>query len=201
LIVVMWRHATFFFLSTEKNMSTLPPSLNLVIGCMFSGKSSHLMAEVKRFRAVGLKCAVINHVFDTRCKHNAIKTHNDVEAPARKYKTLQEFTDWEEFDVIAIDEGQFFDDIVEHTARYVNKGKKYVLVAGLSGDSSAEPFENMSKLISRAQNIVFNKALCVHCRKEATFSKRTVRSSGSTKIFIGGEESYEPVCFVHFTKD
>lgn len=177
-------------------MSNLKPSLNLVIGCMFSGKSSHLMTEVKRFRAVGIKCAVINHASDTRCKHNTLKTHNDVECPARKYNTLEEFKDWEQFDVIAIDEGQFFNNIVDYVAKYV--GKKYVLVAGLSGDSLAEPFENMSKLISRAQNIVFNKALCVHCREEATFSKRLNTKAG--KILVGGKNLYEPVCFVHFTE-
>ena len=155
------------------------------------------MSEVKRFRAVGIECAVINHVSDTRCKHNVLKTHNNISFPARKYGTLGEFEDWDKFAVIAIDEGQFFEDIVKHVTKYV-KGQKYVIVAGLSGDSTAEPFANMSKLIARAQNIVFNKALCVHCKGEATFSKRLVRAS--KKILVGGKDVYEPVCCVHFTE-
>lgn len=171
-------------------------SLDLIIGCMFSGKSSALVRKIRRLKSIKKKCAVINHQYDTRCAEQ-IKTHTNDYLDAIKMSTLEDFSNWEEYDVIAIDESQFFPDIVPNVKRYLEKGK-HVIAAGLSGDFNGKPFENISHLISIADNIHFTKALCIHCRDgtPAIFSKR--KSKSNERILSGAAELYEPVCRVHF---
>ena len=171
-------------------------SLELIIGCMFSGKSSTLLRKIRRLKSIKKKCAVINHDYDTRCEEQ-IKTHANDYIEAIKLGTLGSFTSWEEYDVIAIDESQFFPDIVKNIKKFLKQGKQ-VIVAGLSGDFNGKPFDNISQLISLADNIHFTKALCIHCRDgtPAIFSKR--KTKNNERIISGAAELYEPVCRVHF---
>ena len=163
---------------------------------MFSGKSSTLLRKIRRLKSIKKTCAVINHDYDTRCEEQ-IKTHANDYIEAIKLSTLGSFTSWEEYDVIAIDESQFFPDIVKNIKKFLKQGKQ-VIVAGLSGDFNGKPFDNISQLISLADNIHFTKALCIHCRDgtPAIFSKR--KTKNNERIISGAAELYEPVCRVHF---
>ena len=50
-------------------------------------------------------------------------------------------------DVVAVDEGQFYEDLVEFCERWANEGK-VVLVAALDGTYERKPFQNVSRLLS-----------------------------------------------------
>ena len=54
-----------------------------------------------------------------------------------------------------------------------------------------EPFDNVSKLISKADKIKLLKAYCYFCHKRAGFSLRTVRND--KEILIGAADMYRPV--------
>jgi thymidine kinase len=69
---------------------------------------------------------------------------------------------------------------------------KHVLVSALSGNFKMEPFENVSKLISKADKIKLKKAICFYCHEKAAFSLRTIPSD--EEVLIGAADKYRPTC-------
>ena len=60
-------------------------ALELIIGSMYSGKSTELMRRVKRVQSIGMNCLVINHTNDTRVDGDFIQTHDGVRrAPSQR---------------------------------------------------------------------------------------------------------------------
>uniref|UniRef100_A0A8D0SIK2 Thymidine kinase n=1 Tax=Sus scrofa TaxID=9823 RepID=A0A8D0SIK2_PIG len=106
--------------------------IQVILGPMFSGKSTELMRRVRRFQIAQYKCLVIKYAKDTRYSSN-FSTHdrNTMEAlPACVLRDVaQEALG---VSVIGIDEGQFFPDIVEFSETMANEGKT-VIVAALDG--------------------------------------------------------------------
>ncbi|XP_047614538.1 thymidine kinase, cytosolic isoform X2 [Phacochoerus africanus] len=106
--------------------------IQVILGPMFSGKSTELMRRVRRFQIAQYKCLVIKYAKDTRYSSN-FSTHdrNTMEAlPACLLRDVaQEALG---VSVIGIDEGQFFPDIVEFSETMANEGKT-VIVAALDG--------------------------------------------------------------------
>lgn len=111
---------------------------------------------------------------------------------AMKCNNLSEIRDiYKEYDAIAIDEGQFFSDIVEMAEIMANNGK-YVIVSGLDGTFERKPFGNILNLVAIAEKVTKLNSICAYCFKLAAFSHRTVKSKEVE--LIGGEDSYKPVC-------
>ena len=77
------------------------------------------------------------------------------------------------FDVVAVDEGQFFNDIVGVCERLANEGK-IVIVAALDGTFQRKPFGNILNLVPLAERLTKLSAVCVECGKEAAFTKRII---------------------------
>ena len=80
-----------------------------------------------------------------------------------------------EFDVVAIDEGQFFEEIAEVAERLANAGV-IVVVAALDGTFQRRPFGNILLLVPLAEQMTKLSAVCVECGKEAAFTKRIIES-------------------------
>ena len=83
------------------------------MGCMFSGKSTELIRRVHRFQSIGKRVCVINHTTDTRTD-DAVQTHYGEKVSALKYVHLMNFINVGHaltYDVICIDEAQFFGDL------------------------------------------------------------------------------------------
>jgi thymidine kinase len=95
------------------------------------------------------------------------------------------------YDVVAIDEGQFFPDIVEVSERLANEGV-VVVIAALDGTFQRKPFGHILSLVPMAEQVIKLSAVCIECGSEAAFTRRTVDSQEVE--LIGGEESYKPVC-------
>lgn len=95
------------------------------------------------------------------------------------------------YDVVAIDEGQFYSDIVEFCEELANSGV-IVMVAALDGTFQRKPFGNIINLLPVAEKVTKLTAVCVHCSNEAAFTQRVIESEEIE--LIGGEESYKPVC-------
>jgi thymidine kinase len=77
--------------------------------------------------------------------------------------------------VVAIDEGQFFLDIVEVSERLANEGV-VVVIAALDGTFQRKPFGNILSLVPLAEQVVKLSAVCIECGNEAAFTRRTVDS-------------------------
>lgn len=97
----------------------------------------------------------------------------------------------DEYDVIGIDEGQFFPDIVEFCETVANAGK-IVIVAALDGTFQRRPFGHVLELIPLAEDVVKLKAVCMSCQGDAAFSKRL--GSEMEVELIGGADKYVAVC-------
>jgi thymidine kinase len=88
--------------------------------------------------------------------------------------------------------------IVEYAHKLALDGK-IIIISGLSGTFKMEPFENMSKLISIADEVVFCRSVCVSCTDDASFTLRT--SNSEELVSIGGADTYKPVCRRCFVKE
>ncbi len=174
--------------------------IKLIIGPMFSGKSTMLTDTVRKFVYKGMKTVLVNFAADKRYdKEGKIVTHEQVKYNALSCYQLQDnFIELMKYDVIGIDEGQFFPDLVEVSETLCKNGK-IVVVSALSGNFKMEPFENVSKLISKADKIKLLKAYCYFCHKRAGFSLRTVRND--KEILIGASDMYRPVCKACYYKN
>lgn len=82
---------------------------------MFAGKSTELLKRLNKLEIAGKKVLKVKFIADTRYGMNGeIVTHSGIRNQAYACTLLSELGDyWMQFDVIGIDEGQFFPDIIE----------------------------------------------------------------------------------------
>ena len=167
--------------------------IKLIIGPMFSGKSTRLIETVRKYSFKNKKTILINFIGDNRyTSESQIVTHDQIKYDSIQCQYLNEkISMLENYDVIGIDEGQFFSDLIPICEQLCFKGK-IVVVAALSGDFLMKPFPNVAELISKADKIKLMKAYCFYCHKVAGFSLRIVDSQET--ILIGASEAYRPVC-------
>jgi len=167
--------------------------IELIIGPMFSGKSTRLIEVIRKYLYKDKKTIMIKYKEDKRYSEKSeVVTHDLAKYESIECKNLFEtFEKIKHYDVIGIDEGQFFPDLVEICQKLAFL-KKIVIVAALNGDFRMEPFPNISKLISKADKIKLLKAYCFHCHKDAYFSLRIVQNNDT--VLIGAGEAYKPTC-------
>ena len=124
-----------------------------------------------------------------------IRTHDEVyyrKCPVYSSGDLKSLMNiLQQYEVIGIDEGQFFPDLAEYCSSLAALGKT-VYVAGLSGDYKQEAFAPIAALLPKCSDIKFLKSVCHYCKNDASFTKRT--SSENDTIVIGAEDKYIPVC-------
>jgi len=177
----------------------LPASLELILGPMMSSKTTEVIRRLTIFHEMELKVLYVNSVLDTR-SDSAFSTHNatlgKVPFPCVKVGDLKGY-EISDYDVIALDEAQFFSELIETVLDWVENKRKIVIVAGLNGDFRREAFGQVGELVRYADSITKLFAYCVPCRKKgilrkAHFSKKI--KSDSKQIEIGGKETYSPTC-------
>ena len=111
---------------------------------------------------------------------------------AIKCLKLEDIKDiYKDYDAIAIDEGQFFTDILEMCEEMANNGK-HIIVAGLDGTFERKPFGKLINLVAVAEKVTKLTSICAYCYNLASFTQRTTKSKEVE--LIGGEETYRPVC-------
>ena len=167
--------------------------IEVICGCMFSGKTKEL---IKRIKASGLKghnIGVFKPSIDVRYHADKIVSHDTSSLEAKPIAQAKEMLDQiEGLELVAIDEAQFFgDDIVEVIKQLANEGKR-VIVAGLDLDYLQKPFGPMPVLISIANQVTTLHAVCERCGGEASFTYRKTQSD--QRILIGEKNEYEARC-------
>lgn len=111
--------------------------IELILGPMFSGKSTELLRRLRRHELASKKVVLVKHMADDRYSPDSkgVLTHDLIGKTASLVTSdltrdlLPQFGD---ADVIGIDEGQFFTDVPE-VAEALSARGKLVIVAGLSG--------------------------------------------------------------------
>ena len=165
--------------------------IELILGPMFSGKSTRLIETIRKYVYKAKKTIMIKFFADKRYSEKSeVVTHDKYDSIDCK-NLRDSFELLKKYDVIGIDEGQFFPDLVE-VCEELALLKKTIIIAALNGDFRMEPFPVISKIISKADKIKLLKAYCFHCHKDAKFSLRIVQSNET--VLIGAGEAYKPAC-------
>lgn len=178
-------------------------SLTIVLGPMFSGKSSYLLSSIRRFKEIDWSTYIITSNLDKRyTTESKIVNHNQeyavADASVKDLNIIRDKKEYLESKVIIIEEAQFFSDLVEFVIEAVEVYEKHVIIAGLDGDASRKPFGKILELIPYADSIVKLKALCKKCGdgNEALFTSKKTHDLAT--VDIGGSDKYEALCRKHY---
>jgi len=159
---------------------------------MRSGKTTELKRRIDRQTIAKRRCAVIKSNTDKRSVSKEIKIHNDDKFIANfvcdKLASLE--TKLDDYQIIGIDEGQFFDDLVKFCDKMANKGK-IIIVAALDGDSKRKPFFNVVSLVAKAKYVKKLLAVCQKCGKDSEY---TMKKGGNDKRIEINDTVYFSVC-------
>ncbi len=179
--------------------------LEVITGCMFSGKSTELLKRIRLHKLLGRNVLIVTNIRDTRYNRVNVETHyHDSELAsvsllyAAELLTMPELLD--SSSVICFDEAQFFNDIVPIVKELVEEYHKWVIVCGLDGSYERKPFK-LIDLIPFADEVTRLNALCLKCGDGtlAHFSKRIV--ANDEELLVGGGDMYMSVCRKHYLEN
>lgn len=177
-------------------MNPLPHTagwIEVVTGCMFSGKTEELIRRLIRARIARQDVMVFKPSVDTRYAKYDIVSHAGHRLPCTAVPKASDIARLRgEEQVIGIDEAQFFGpELVEIVDALANDGCR-VIVAGLDQDFLGRPFEPMPALLAIAEYITKNLAVCMVCGAPADKSQRLVNRED--QVVLGATETYEARC-------
>ena len=143
---------------------------------MFSGKSTELIRRLQRFKIARYNCLIIKYAKDNRyTKEESIATHDkqmlEAVSASKLYDLCSKYNIHDDYDVIGIDEGQFFPDIVEFAESMADAGKT-VVVAALDGTYQRKGFASILELVPLAEHVTKLTAVCMICFEEGSYTKR-----------------------------
>jgi thymidine kinase len=167
--------------------------IEVITGCMFSGKTEELIRRLRRAKIAKQKVVIFKPNIDTRYSTNSIVSHSDQSLPSILIKDIKEILDLvEDAQVIGIDEAQFFSgDLIDVCNKLADDGKR-VLVAGLDMDYRGVPFEPMPQILCVAEYITKSLAICVECGNPADRTQR--KTTSSERVVVGAADMYEARC-------
>ncbi len=179
-------------------------TLEVIIGPMFSGKTSELIRLVEREVYAKKKGAIFKIAFDKRYSARQVVTHNGlrynaytVSSSDEGVKKIEEVAEANGLDAIGVDEVNFFPKVVVDVLDRL-ADKRRVIACGLNLNFRAEPFPTTMELAARADRVRYLSAVCVVCGQEATRTQRLIAGKpaprDSPTIVVGGKEMYEPRC-------
>jgi thymidine kinase len=167
--------------------------IEVITGCMFSGKTEELIRRLRRARIAKQKVLIFKPKIDTRYSAEAIVSHSEQSLPSVLIENANDILKLsKDAQVIGIDEAQFFsNDLVEICNTLAYQGKR-VLVAGLDQDYRGIPFEPMPQLLAIAEYITKSLAICVVCGNPADKTQR--KTYAAERVVVGATDVYEARC-------
>jgi len=178
--------------------------ITALVGCMSSGKSGTLIVHLKKAAYVkNRRLMLFKHTKDSRSGDDTVvsrdgKSHKAI-AVNNAQEILDRASDLPEKSVVGIDEVQFFDDSLVHVVQALANRGIVVFFSGLDTDFRGEPFRLTAMLMSRADKVERQDAVCMVCGERATLSQRLIDGQpapyDSETIAVGGDEMYEARCY------
>lgn len=173
--------------------------LEVILGPMFSGKTSRLINLYKQYKYCNIPVIVVNHSDDKRYDQLLLSNHDNQKIECFQCEYISDMMTYykamieNKFTVILINEGQFFSDLYSCVNTLVNRYKNCVYVCGLDGDFQTNKFGQMLDLIPICDNVCKLHSICARCKvgKKAVF---THRKTGESAQKIIGVNTYEPLC-------
>lgn len=183
--------------------------IEVITGCMYSGKSEELIRRLRRCQIAGQRVLVLKSDLDWRYSTDSVATHIGVTLPAYAVRDADHVREHllqtsfrRSVEVIGLDEVQFMSpEIIPLLEEQANSGVR-VIVAGLDLDSAGRPFGPMAELIAVADQVDKLSAVCVAhdavrggpCGKPATRSYRIPDADTGVRVQVGSTGMYEARC-------
>ena len=188
--------------------------LEVITGCMFSGKTEELIRRLERVRIARKEIVLFKPTIDNRYSESAIVTHYGRQFAAHLLPPGEESLSMlerivsqgaiESATVVAFDEGNFFSSKLPKLCEELVVRGKRVIVAGLDLTFAGEPFGPMPALMALADEVDKLHAVCVKCGGEATRSQRLIDGKPAPAtddvIKVGGTEFYEARCLACYER-
>jgi thymidine kinase len=176
--------------------------LELIIGPMFSGKSTRLISKINNLKILNKKILILKPKIDDRYGNDsAIISHDKNKENCLLIDNL-DFDDnfISMYDVIAIDEAHFLKGLKKKIIHWVEKLDKEIILTGLDGDYKREPIGEILDLIPYADTYKKLKSLCTICKNgtKAIFTHRICNHILDNQILVGDNKMYESLCREHY---
>ena len=178
--------------------------VHVIAGCMFCGKTDEMLRLLRRFSIAGRQVVLVKPRLDTRTDEVTVVSRSGAEHRA---VTVDHSAEIEvavgQADIVAIEEGQFFDERLPEVVERLAQAGKQVVVTGLDRDFRGIPFGTMPRLLALADQVTKLTAICMVCGEPATRTQRLIDGepapADSPLIVIGGlgDETYEARCRLH----
>ena len=165
--------------------------IEVICGSMFSGKTEELIRRIKRAKIANQKIKVFKPIIDSRSK-NFIESHDESKLECIEVKSSNEILKKiDNCDVIAIDEAQFFDDLIVPVCNKIANNGIRVIIAGLDMDYLGNPFGPMPNLMAISEYVTKVHAVCKQSGNIANYSFR--KNNKKDIVVIGEKDKYEPL--------
>jgi thymidine kinase len=181
------------FLEKDKNASNRTGWIEVICGSMFSGKTEELIRRLNRARIAQQKVEIFKPAIDTRYDEEDVVSHDEKSVKSTPVENAEQILFYAEyFEVVGIDEAQFFgEELVPVCNQLANQGKR-VVVAGLDMDFTGKPFGPIPLLMATAEYVTKVHAICIKCGNLANYSHR--KSKDENLVLLGETDAYEPLC-------
>uniref|UniRef100_A0A6C0B6P5 thymidine kinase n=1 Tax=viral metagenome TaxID=1070528 RepID=A0A6C0B6P5_9ZZZZ len=194
--------ATNYHNMISENYGNEDGYLELILGPMFSGKTTRILEIYNHYSFIQKRVMVINYAEDKRYHETMLSTHDHKMIPCTLSVDLKlmwtnpnhkNYSEMHCADVILINEGQFFPELKSTVIDMVERCNKTVYICGLDGDFRRNKFGELLDLEPFCDNIIKLKSLCSTCRngKRALFSHRITDEVDQVSI---GSHNYVPLC-------
>ncbi len=207
--------------ATEQTELRVVSGLEVICGCMFSGKTARLIALLESAAASGRPALAVKHAIDDRYDAAHLATHDGRRFPAATARSAAEIlalTDprhaapapapesrpeargsavseprrTPDAGVIGIDEAHFFGSELTAACRMLTRRGFSVIAVGLHHDAWGRPFAPLPALMELADVVTLMQAPCSGCGEPAEYSQRM--TPVTDPLMVGGPEAYQPRC-------
>ena len=173
--------------------------IEVICGSMFSGKTEELIRRLNRAKIAKQKVEIFKPIIDKRYDEENVVSHNDTSIHSTPVQTAAQIILYaNDFDVVGIDEAQFFDDELTAICNLLANNGTRVIVAGLDMDYLGKPFGPIPSLLATAEYVTKVHAICMNCGNLAQYSHRII--ADDNLVVLGEKEAYEPLCRKCFLK-
>jgi thymidine kinase len=173
-----------------KSRAEHPGWIEVICGCMFSGKTEELIRRLNRAIIAKQKVEIFKPVIDKRYHDEKIVSHNENAIRSTPVNFANDILLLAgDCDVVGIDEAQFFDEAIVDTCNTLANQGKRIIVAGLDMDFEGKPFGPMPNLLAVAEFVTKVHAICAQTGELASFSFRLTEND--QQVMLGEKNEYE----------
>lgn len=185
--------------------------LHFFYSTMNAGKSTSLLQSNHNYLESGLDTMIFLPNETSKLSKGRIVSRIGLKAKAiianKDFNFIEYVKDKQtkQLSCILIDEAQFLTKSqVRQLGQVADKLNYPVMCYGIRTDFRGELFEGSSELLALADNLIELKTICSHCVRKATMVVRRDKEgkvvTEGTKVVVGGNDIYTPVCRNHFRK-